>query len=406
MLLAPVVHLEEQHGASGGPGEACASSGCAELAAHVHFPPKMRHHTRLLLVEFVIMTAATEQAAIRIGGTATKGESIPAEILVKAVHGVQQLVWIAAAATQERALKQRFKPGTDLRRRFTLRLSVPKAGSYELPAEVVDDRGQMALGLGGVGLLDMVGDIWTAVGDNDLEKLQSLVPDSNYRARMLGEFRRMLPRQGDGWTLGLRLRSDSEVMLDHRDRAAVDRWLSKGEAYEKHLTVIGQLQRIDFAQHKAVILYPPTSKEIDCIYLPEAEDDILDARREMFQVTGQFVLDDSGHPKQLTDVRSFEPINLTTGLVDVFDCDGQTIVVDPPVEITPALDPDTLQWFAASVPELNIEASGRTREELFDDVIEQLRFLWQEYACDGDEKLSEDAIELKRRLLARMRVEG
>lgn len=352
------------------------------------------------------MTAATGKAVIHIGGAAAQGESIPAEVLVKAVQGVQQVVWIAAAAAQERALNQRFKPGSDFRRRFTLRLSVPQAGSYELPAQLVDDRGQSAFGLGGEDLLDMVGNIWTAIGTNDLGKIRTLIPDLNYRTRLLGEFRRMLPRRGEGWTLGLRREGTADVVLDYRDRSLVDGWLTKGEAHEKHLTVIGQLQRIDFAQHKAVILYPPTNKEIECIYLPEAEDDILDARREMFQVTGQFVLDDSGHPKQLTDVRSFEPIKLTTGLIDQFEHDGRTILVDPPIQITPSLDPETQQWFTASAPDFNIEAAGRTREELFDDVVEQLRFLWQEYACEDDDKLSQDAIALKHRLLERMTVEG
>lgn len=352
------------------------------------------------------MIAAPGQAVIRIGGAATQGESIPAEVLAKTVQGIQQVVWIAAAATEERALKQRFRPGSEWRRRFTLRLSVPKAGSYELPAQVVDDHGQPAFGPGGENLFDMVGDIWAAIGSDDLEKIQTLIPDPSYRTRLLGELRRMLPRQGDGWNLGLRRENTTEVVLDYRDRALVDGWLTKGEAYERHLTVIGQLQRIDFAQHKAVILYPPTNKEIECIYLPEAEDDILGARRQMFQVTGQFVLDDSGHPKQLTDVRSFEPIKLTTGLIDQFECDGQTILLSPPVEVTPTLDLETQQWFTVSLADLNIEASGRTREELFDDVAEQLRFLWQEYACESDAKLSQDAIELKRRSLGRMVVEG
>ena len=68
------------------------------------------------------------------------------------------------------------------------------------------------------------------------------------------------------------------------------------------MTVTGELLRIDFSTRQVTLLYPPTRREIDCTYLPEIEDSIVETRKGFIQVTGRFVLDEEGNPNKLMDV--------------------------------------------------------------------------------------------------------
>lgn len=48
---------------------------------------------------------------------------------------------------------------------------------------------------------------------------------------------------------------------------------------------------------------------------------------------------------------------------------------------------------------LGIYVSGRSREQLLSELIEELEFLWKEYAQEKDENLNIKALELKKILL-------
>jgi predicted RNase H-like HicB family nuclease len=61
------------------------------------------------------------------------------------------------------------------------------------------------------------------------------------------------------------------------------------------------------------------------------------------------------------------------------------------------------QHFVAEIPELGIYAQGRTRDDLLYDIASQIAFLWDEYAVAKESELSEDAIELHRVLLGRLK---
>ncbi len=344
------------------------------------------------------------EAQLRIAGPATEDNSVAAEVLVRAIEGMQQCIWLLASEANARELKRRFKPEQALRQHYTLRLQVPQAGSYALPLSLVDERAQPALnGADSRELFGKVAEIWEAISSSDEGVVASTLGASGYLRRLLQTVKKMLPGRGDRWTLAFGTPSHPEVVLTSRHRETVDSWLSS-EPSERETSVIGELQRIDFASNRLWILYPPSGQEIECSYLPELEESILLTRRVLLQVTGRFVLDDKGHPSKLMDVRTIEAPDLGRAELTEFEVGGRTFALHPPVVVAPQLEPEEQQLFEASVPDFGFHLSGRTREELLLDFFEHMAFAWQEYAEADPAELSDDALRLRDAL--RQRVQG
>lgn len=72
------------------------------------------------------------------------------------------------------------------------------------------------------------------------------------------------------------------LWLTARHRTQVGTWL-RSPSTQREMAVVGELLRIDFSQKRLWILYPPASREIECSYLDDVEDSILDGRRGQFR---------------------------------------------------------------------------------------------------------------------------
>lgn len=71
------------------------------------------------------------------------------------------------------------------------------------------------------------------------------------------------------------------------------------------------IKNIDFIKHKLTMIYPPISKELECLYDEAQEDLLCERRRDLIQVTGRVLLDDQGSPKKIIDVTDIRDIDLT-----------------------------------------------------------------------------------------------
>jgi hypothetical protein len=345
--------------------------------------------------------AVGENASIAITGPATADHTVPAEVLVNAILAVQRSVWLIAASSSSRELRERFTPEQQLRQKYTLRLSTPKPGSFDVPVSLSDERRQATFtATGGENPLTTYGKIWAAVGAEDLQTVYDLIQEESYRLRLFNEFRRMLPKRGDRWSVRFATNGIPCVELGAHHRPIIDTWLEH-PAERQEMSVIGELRTIHLATKRVIIRYPPTSREIECSYRDELEDSIFVGRHGLFQVIGQFVLDPEGNPKELTDVRSIEPVDLSAAVLPVIELEGFRLVATPPLIIEPRLDAETKQSFEVDIEELGIFVSGSTREELLDELFDHLKFAWLEYAEAEDGVLSQDARDLKQALLSR-----
>ena len=334
-------------------------------------------------------------ALLRIVGGEADRHSIQSERLVAMLTGLQQLAYLLARIETGKPLGERFKPDRAMRTQAALRCGVPLEGSFVLPLRIgeVD-----ALPIGALPILERLQKIWAALVDQDGRALAQLLPEP-FKARALREFQRFLPKDQSRMQLHLDTRTATDSPpLTWRSARFIDTLLTPTSAEDAVMTVTGELQRIDFAARQLTILYPPTRREIVCTYLPEIEDDLLEARKEPIQVTGRFVLDEEGNPGRLMDVSRIEPLDLSP--LAITDLETSGLVLREPLEWTPTLDEESQQYLCIEDRTLGLNVFALNREQLLAEVQEQLIMLWHEYACAPDDELDPEARELKVRLRA------
>lgn len=186
--------------------------------------------------------------------------------------------------------------------------------------------------------------------------------------------------------------------INNADLTQNDEWLTQDTPEDAVMTVTGELIRIDFDKRIVVLQYPPTHQEIECIYLEDLEDSIIENRRQKIQVTGQFTLDADGNPIKLTDITRIEPVDLSPISIREILWHNKKLRFKTPFLLTPKMD-DTEQLYILEEPEIGLHVFSYTREDLIHEINEQLAMLWEEYAVTTDE-LATDARTLQAKLLA------
>jgi hypothetical protein len=190
--------------------------------------------------------------------------------------------------------------------------------------------------------------------------------------------------------------------VDSRTYRAVRDYISPEAVEDTVMTVTGDLVRVDIASRRVVIPYRPTGQEIQCFCEAPALESVLENWSEPIQVTGRFTLDRAGNPTRLTGVTRVEPVDLSPMTFDRRECSGRRLLIDPPLRFDPVLDEESGQLYLLADPTLGIDVFARTREEVADELAEQVLFQWDTYALEASEKLTAGARLLREALLGRM----
>jgi hypothetical protein len=347
------------------------------------------------------MALERSKAELKIVGPETVGNTVPADVLVRTIEGLQRLVLMAVAAQDGRDLKKRFKPSRELRRQHALRFGIPTAGSYTLAVTEVDETGQMQLGPERPGLA-LVVDLAGAVRAEDQERARKIVPKDGYRHHMLRAMQELAPSEGDRWAVDLAIADGQQFRFDYSVRREVERLLRKEQPSIEDGSVIGSVERIDFVDQKVTVRQPVSLVQVQCTYPPEYEEVLCDERREMIQLVGRVSRNADGAVVSISDVTMVASVDETPFELERFESHGRTIRLDPPLVVTPELDDDTQQVFVFSDDELDLHVAAHTRGDLHDEIAASLAFAWDEYGRAADDDLTPAARALKSRLLARM----
>jgi hypothetical protein len=336
-----------------------------------------------------------------ITGSETEAHTVSIETITTVLTGIQKTAYLLASAKLKQPFQKRFTLNKDIKKRYALQCGVPAPGSYLIPiAQLSSDR-----------LLeedDILADINTlfdAVSTNCRDKLQQLIPDSYFCEKVLREILRFLPKAGSSWGMRFQHGDCAAVTLDGHAIRSVESWLTRPEEQDAVMTVTGELIRIDFSKNSVTLRYPPNNRELECSYVQDIEDTIIESKRELIQVTGRFTLDEHGHPKSLTDVTRIEPVDLSPMVFDYLELDGRILRFSSKLIVEPVLDEETSQLLVIEDETLGIHVYAQNREILVDDLTAELFFLWDEYAQEDLEKLTAKAQAIKEVLLEKCQVE-
>lgn len=348
------------------------------------------------------MTSQSEatRMELRFEGSKPEENQVPVEILTQVLNGMQKTIYLLAMHHEKVQVVRRAVPPSDIRQRYEVLCSPLARGSLVVPVTVGDPQADLfapeAISFV-VNLFQKTGEI---VSSMKLQDLIDLIPDRLMRTRVVESFRSMAPKSGSGWKLHV-TSAGREFSLSEGLQVTVKSFLKRSEE-EAVQTVTGQLIKIDFSERKVTILYPVTNRELDCFYDESIKELLLENRREMIQVTGRVILDDNDLPTRIIDVENISELDLSPFHLSEFQYPDRTIVFDPPRNLIPHLD-ETRQLICLDSPDLGISVFAPTREELLEELREEIETIWCEYVLERDEVLTQEARELKARLAASLR---
>ncbi|PIQ52179.1 MAG: hypothetical protein COW02_10905 [Comamonadaceae bacterium CG12_big_fil_rev_8_21_14_0_65_59_15] len=325
------------------------------------------------------------------------GDAVPAAVLAQILTSAQRSFELIGVHVEGRTIQQRARISAATRSRFQLVCRLPVPGCYAVPIE-----------LGGTDLLaehitaamDVFKKIIGGITSHDSEAINKAMPDAGLRHRLLEAIRGMAPRADAKWSLKLWDAGNIEFgELNTESEATIRAAIVPADERAESQVVTGYLININFIKRIVTIIYPPTKREMECVYDEAIEDLLIDNRRDLIQVTGLMVLDDAGAPKQITNVNDIRELDLSPLVVDTVKVGKLVLKAKQSITLAPSTD-ETKQLICVTHADLGIDAFARTRDALVSELNEQIGMLWQEYALAADDDLDGMAIKMKQALLA------
>jgi hypothetical protein len=335
--------------------------------------------------------------SLHIESGTENGDAVPAAVLAQILTSAQRSFELIGVHVEGRTIQQRARISATTRSRFQLVCRLPEPGCYAVPIEL---GGNDLLAEHITAAMDVFKKIIGGITKRDSEAINKAMPDVSLRHRLLEAIRGMTPRADAKWSLKLwdagniefgEFNTDSDATI----RAAI---VPADEQAESQV-VTGTLTNINFTKRIVTIIYPPTKREMECVYDDAIEDLLIENRRDLIQVTGLIVLDDAGVPKRITNVNDIRELDLSPLLVDTVKVGKLVLKAKQSITLEPATD-ETKQLICVTHADLGIDAFARTRDALVSELNEQIGMLWQEYALAADDDLDGMAIKMKQALLA------
>jgi hypothetical protein len=164
-------------------------------------------------------------------------------------------------------------------------------------------------------------------------------------------------------------------------------------------TITGRLLETDFESRCITLEYPPTKTKIKCYYTNELKVELLNNRLELLQITGNVTYkQDHETPQKITDIKTVEFIDLSDFILQNIQYDKTKLIFQQPLTMTPNLT-ESHQFMTLQNFELGIDVIAQTRNELWEELLTDIKIQWEHCAKLPNEKLSKEFIKQKNNLL-------
>ena len=323
---------------------------------------------------------------------------MPSTVLVQILENAQRAFELIGVHVEGREIRERARVSAATAKRFQLVCHIPEKGSYAMPVSVGVGHDLLGSELA-ERAVTIFKEMMSFVSLRKSSGMAGVIPDQRIRRRVLEAVKGMAPRSDAGWTVDFQDAEKTVFATFNTDTISfVDEILVPAEQREASRVVTGELTCIDFAARKVSIIYPPTSKILECLYEEAVEDLLYEKRRDYIQVTGRVLLDDQGGPRQIIDVTDIRDLDLSPLVLTEVRSGTLSLKAISPVTLDVELD-NTKQLLFVLHQDLGIDVFAPTRETLLAELQDQLVMLWNEYASATDDELDEPARQMKQSLL-------
>jgi hypothetical protein len=345
---------------------------------------------------------------------------VPAEVLIRTLQGFQSSVWKLAAAGSDRVVQHRFRPTEAIKSEFQVRCVATPPGSFLLKVVVgtvigiapVDEIvSNEAPTVTPAAVLDQYTDFMSALSRRDERGMIEAVPDTRWRELLVKDCLKYLPEPDDDWWIDLShddALANKSVRLDRRVRAVARDILERGEEdVEDEMTFTARLDSVDFQRQSVKLFFVPTGKSLQCPYQFDEEDNLVASRRRLVEVRAKCIPDEFGYPAEVVEVRSIHPHDLSPLTISFIVEGSREFAIEPPLTLDPTQDDESKGQLLSVVNNLfGFDCCAASRSELEREVERTLLFLWDNYATEQDENMTEDAIRVAKVIRERMKPRG
>ena len=345
------------------------------------------------------MTELDRSLTFHVEGPLTDAHTLPASVLVKILENAQRAFELIGLQVEGKTVKSRARLAKSSAEKFQLICQLPVHGCYAMPVVVGAVSNDLFAPEQAATATKIFKDLMIGIQRRDRDEMANVLPDGSIRKRVLESIKGMLPQFGSGWQLDLHDSTGVSVAsLGDWSASFIDELTVPPDEFAATQTVTGELRNIDFAARRLTILYPVTGREMDCFYPEELEDLLFKNRRDLLQVTGMMILDDSGIPKAIDDVTDIREVDLSPFSFSRLARETLVLTAKQPLKFVPVLD-ESRQYICLRDENLGIDVFAETRQKVAVELDEQIAMLWSEFALAGDDSLDQMAQRLKQRLL-------
>lgn len=343
---------------------------------------------------------------LRFDGGSASRHRISADELSQTLGALQDTIYLLAMEYENREVDVRARVPREIARRYVVECEVPQAGSYAVPFELGASQRDLLWATDLAAVTQKFTDVLRAVASHGTRDLRSIIKDGARRRRVVSALLALLPKPGSNtrhFIEDLRPNAPSPSFEFSESHTISLRRFAQGTP-DRNLvqTVTGRLDRIDFAKRSVTIRLFGSNHPIVCSYEEGIEEMLLENRRGLIQVTGQVEWrEEDDTPHSITDVIAISDLDLSPFEISRVDSDSVSLQFNEPLMLEPFLD-ESEQLICLQQADLGIDVFAQTRDQLWEEVREQIVMLWREYALEGDQVLTASALKLKQHLLEAM----
>lgn len=341
------------------------------------------------------MTMEKRRFQIKIDGPPVQEGLISFALLGRVLKGVQDTVYYLALSDIQYDYRQRIRVPKEVQQACSIYRVVEDKGSYSLTAEIAPP--QQLGGIDDIGLaaknkyLQVVGCLKKAA----LEGLNEIIPDSNYRRKILRTITSYCPKSGEKWRVGIGDIGQSLTILETDIVRSIRKVLIKPDFEQRKIS--GELVQVHLDENKLGLYYAPSQRVIHCTYESELEDFIVSNLRETIQVHGRVQMDSRGEPEKIVDVLEIEEIDMSPIEISEIQFDGNVLVLKDNLILSVDFDQES-QEFVLNYSEMGIVIGAESREDLIAEFCDDFYWIWQEYAKDDAATMSQGAQKLSKKI--------
>jgi hypothetical protein len=322
----------------------------------------------------------------------------PAEAVIASLSAIQRMVYIIGMCAEGRALSERLKPTSKVKREYAIICRTPLRGSHIQPFAVASQSGENS-NHSLVAREKLLATL-RAFDSGEEERLEAVIPNARERWFLAKAATGLLPAEGSELEVTIRAGSRGQFAFKaDRARTLLGTYDTPRPPVVDEETVFGKLRAIDY-QQTIMTIKPGQDPALRMDYPLPLESWLQANVRKRLKISGRPKINARGDVSSFDEIYSVVELEPHLESIDRFESEGKRYGTNRPLSL-----PVTVHWadrlFGFADAKLGIDVVVSDITKLRSEILSEIEMIWRQYAQADDHELDEDALNVKHSLLSR-----